>query len=209
MKSNKGSVFHDLRSSLNGVICMGSLLQDSELDEDQADILRYMMMSADKAMGQVRDLQLNYSHIPKEDSPASEKSAFAAEPIPRKKNKSGPLSILVAEDDEVSRLYLTTLLRRENWNIDEASDGREALDLFNQGDYNLILMDVSMPGVDGIQAARTIRETDAEVPILAITAHGEGELQEEFRQAGMSDVLRKPIHDEYLIGKIKSIYPES
>lgn len=209
MKSNKGSVFHDLRSSLNGVVCMGSLLQDSELDEEQADILRYMMMSAEKAMDQVRDLQLNYSHIPKEDSSVPEKKAFAPVPAARKKNKSHALSILVAEDDEVSRLYLTTLLRRENWRIDEASDGREALDLFRQGEYNLILMDVSMPGVDGIQAARTIRETDSEVPILAITAHGEGELQEEFRQAGMNDVLRKPIHDDYLIGKIKSIYPEA
>ena len=209
MKSSKGSVFHDLRSSLNGVICMGSLLQDSGLDEEQADILRYMILSAEKAMTQVRDLQLNYSHTPKDESPVSEKSSFAAEPMPRKKVKPGCLSILVAEDDEVSRLYLTTLLCRENWSIDEAADGREALDLFKQGDYNLILMDVSMPGLDGIQAARTIREIDSDVPILAITAHGEGELQEEFRQAGMNDVLRKPIHDDYLIGKIRSLYPGS
>ncbi len=208
MKSSKGSVFHDLRSSLNGVICMGSLLQDSGLSEEQADILRYMMMSAEKAVNQVRDLQVNYTHIPRDDPSVSEQSSFAAEPMPPRKLGQGELSILVAEDDEVSRLYLTTLLRREKWNIDEAADGREALDLFRQGSYNLILMDVSMPGLDGIQAARRIRETDADVPILAITAHGEGELQEEFRQAGMNDVLRKPIHDDYLIAKIKSLYPE-
>ena len=217
---------------------MGSLLQDSELDEEQADVLRYMMMSAEKAMNLVRDFQLNYSHIPKEEF-SSEEHSFpqvqnrlqkiqvqktqsqktqsqktqsqktqSQKTQSQKTQSQKGLSILVAEDDEVSRLYLTTLLRRENWDIDEAANGREAVDLFRQGDYDLILMDISMPGLDGVQAAKTIRETNSAIPILAITAHGEGELQEEFRQAGMNDVLRKPIHDDFLIGKIRSIYPE-
>jgi len=193
----KSLLFHDIRSSLNGVICMGSLLKDTDLNEEQADLLKYMLLSADKTLTLINEFQNKYRSTPLDDQPLPA--------VPAAESPGEPLSVLVAEDDEVSRLYLTTLLKREHWKIDEASDGKEALELFEQNEYQVILMDVSMPGVDGIHAARKIREKNPLVPILAITAHGEGELQEEFRMAGMTDVLRKPIHDEFLIGKIKSL----
>jgi len=193
----RGVLFHDIRSSLNGVICMGSLLRDTGLNEEQADLLKYMLLSADKTLALINEFQNNFKSAPLSEEPGPSRPAELPE--------GTSLSVLVAEDDEVSRLYLTTLLRREHWKIDEASDGMEALELFEQNEYQVVLMDVSMPGVDGIQAARKIRQKNPKVPILAITAHGEGELQEEFRQAGMTDVLRKPIHDEYLIGKIKTL----
>ena len=190
-------LFHDIRSSLNGVICMGSLLKDTDLTKEQTELLQYMLMSAEKTLNLVNEQQkslkssLTGSVNPSENTPPD--------------GAGETLSILVAEDDDVSRLYLTTLLKRENWRIDEAADGLEALELFEQNSYHVILMDVSMPGVDGIQAAQKIRERDSEIPILAITAHGEQELQNEFRRAGMTDVLLKPIHDEYLIRTIKSL----
>jgi len=192
----RSALFHDIRSSLNGVVCMGSLLRETDLTEEQADILKYMLLSADKTLTLINEFQNDCKSAPAIDRPETSLSSEESAP---------PLSVLVAEDDEVSRYYLTTLLRREHWMIDEASDGQEALDLFEQNVYQVILMDVSMPGVDGIQAAQKIREKDPQIPILAITAHGEGELQEEFRMAGMTDVLRKPIHDEFLIGKIRSL----
>jgi CheY-like chemotaxis protein len=201
----RGSIFHDMRSSLNGVICMGSLLEETELTDEQADLLKYMLLSAEKTLTLINEFQKNKVS---DDNPAENPGQVS-------KNNNIPendvsadkktFSILIAEDDSVSRLYLTTLLKKQNWHIDEACDGLEALDLFEKNSYQLILMDVSMPGVDGIQAAQKIRSKNKDIPILAITAHGEGELQEDFIKAGMSDVLRKPIHDEFLLSKIKSL----
>ncbi|MBF9014371.1 MULTISPECIES: response regulator [unclassified Oceanispirochaeta] len=200
----RGSIFHDMRSSLNGVICMGSLLEETELTDEQIDILKYMLLSAEKTLTLINEFQNKTV-----DNDSSRGSSSVNEEVTPPGNstieQNKTFSVLVAEDDYVSRLYLTTLLRRQNWHIDEACDGLEALELFEKNNYQLILMDVSMPGVDGIQAAQKIRSKNKDIPILAITAHGESELQEDFIQAGMSDVLRKPIHDEFLLSKIRSL----
>lgn len=209
MKKGRGSIFHDIRSSLNGVICMGSLLEETELTDEQLDLLKYMLLSADKTLTHINEFQKQKvsDDVSDDNTGYSEALSSADNHIQEKELPSDkkPFSILIAEDDDVSRLYLTTLLKRQNWHIDEACDGQEALDLFKNNSYQLILMDVSMPGVDGIQAAQEIRSKNKNIPILAITAHGEGELQEDFIKAGMSDVLRKPIHDKFLISKIKSL----
>lgn len=207
----QGSLFHDIRSSLNGVICMGSLLEETELSDEQRDILKYMLLSAEKTLTLIENVQKNTKDRESSEPDKGPKetlkkpgSVAALPPTNTKSNKTS-FSVLIAEDDSVSRLYLTTLLKRQNWHIDEAGDGLEALELFEKNNYQLILMDVSMPGIDGIQAAQRIRSKNKEIPILAITAHGECELQEDFIKAGMSDVLRKPIIDEFLMSKIKSL----
>lgn len=53
----RGSLFHDMRSSLNGVICMGSLLEETELSDEQADLLKYMLLSAEKTLALINDFQ--------------------------------------------------------------------------------------------------------------------------------------------------------
>ena len=200
----RGSIFHDMRSSLNGVICMGSLLKETELTDEQTDLLKYMLLSAEKTLTLIDEFQNKTVNNDSSSGSSSVNEEIAA-PVNSTIEQHKAFSVLVAEDDYVSRLYLTTLLRRQNWHIDEACDGLEALELFEKNSYQLILMDVSMPGVDGIQAAQEIRSKNKDIPILAITAHGESELQEDFIQAGMSGVLRKPIHDEFLLSKIKSL----
>ena len=204
-----GGPFHDIRSSLNGVICMGSLLKDTELNQEQKELLEYMLLSAGKSLDLINDLQKSGQAGSQAGmSGLSEKKGNAGYPVSGAAPEgtgNKPLSILLAEDDDIGRLYLTTLLKRQNWYVDEASDGLEALELFKRNSYQIVLMDVSMPGVDGIQASRQIREINSDIPILVITAHGEGELQEDFQEAGISDVLRKPIYDEFLLNKIQSL----
>jgi CheY-like chemotaxis protein len=182
---------------------MGSLLKDTDLTDEQADLLKYMLLSAEKTLSllneQQKKIKTSKQGIPSHAS-SPELTSF-----PDGSSAGRPLSILVAEDDEVSRLYLTTLLKREHWQIDEAANGVEALEFFTQKDYQVILMDVSMPLMDGIQLVQKISEDNSDIPVLAITAHGEVDLQEELLQAGMTEVLLKPIHDEYLLGRIKSL----
>jgi len=194
---------HDIRSSLNGVICMGSILGETDLTDDQADILKYMMTSAEKALELLEE-------VPGQDDPSRKelpgKSQKAEEYNPEYRSRGErEFRVLVAEDDDINRLYLTTILKRENWVIDEASDGFQAVEMTDRRHYQMILMDVSMPGLDGIQAARRIREKNTTTPILAITAHGLQDLNDDFRDAGMDEVLRKPISEDNLIRVIKKL----
>lgn len=106
--------------------------------------------------------------------------------------------ILVAEDEGVNRLYLRTFLEKENCLVDEAIDGLEALALAKQNEYDLILMDINMPQMDGLEASLRIREAGISVPIVAITAHAFGEDRFHILQAGLDEIVRKPFDGDDL-----------
>lgn len=102
--------------------------------------------------------------------------------------------ILVAEDHGDGRRMLKTFLELNGYDVLEAADGYEAVEKAVEEQPNLILMDVAMPALDGVQAANVIRQHDSltEVPILAITAYGDF-YDERARRAGCNEVLSKPV----------------
>ena len=108
-----------------------------------------------------------------------------------------PLAILVAEDNHVSRLLAGQLLKREGHTVTEALTGLEAVTLYERGTFDLILMDIQMPDMDGFEATAEIREreraTGEHVPIIAVTAHAIKGDRERCLEAGMDDYLSKPI----------------
>jgi CheY-like chemotaxis protein len=99
--------------------------------------------------------------------------------------------ILVVEDSAVLRNVAGLHLKRYNVDVDYAADGFEALDAVRQKPYSLILMDVNMPNMSGLEATRKIREIEdaREIPIVAVTA---SEIKENCLQAGMNDYVTKP-----------------
>jgi two-component system sensor histidine kinase/response regulator len=107
------------------------------------------------------------------------------------------LRILVAEDNEFNAQLLEQLLERRGHKVRLASNGREALDLASGGGFDLLLLDVHMPELDGFQVARAIRalERTAEghLPVIALTARSRREDREQCLAAGMDDFLSKPI----------------
>ncbi|MGA2721413.1 MAG: response regulator [Bryobacteraceae bacterium] len=110
---------------------------------------------------------------------------------------TSPLAILVAEDNHVSRLLVGQLLEREGHTVTEALTGLEAVTLYERGTFDLILMDIQMPDMDGFEATAEIREreraTGEHVPIIAVTAHAIKGDRERCLEAGMDDYLSKPI----------------
>ena len=107
-----------------------------------------------------------------------------------------PRRILVAEDVELNRDLIRTVLERDGHDVVFAWNGRQAVELVRQFSFDLILMDVQMPLMDGIEATRQIRELDgpgADVPIVALTANVMAAEQDKCLKAGMNDVLLKPI----------------
>jgi signal transduction histidine kinase len=101
--------------------------------------------------------------------------------------------ILIAEDNFINQEIILGLLENSNILIDIAEDGEEAIELHKKNSYNLILMDIQMPVMDGYEAAKIIRESDQKIPIIAITASAMKEDIEKSLEAGMNDHLNKPI----------------
>jgi CheY-like chemotaxis protein len=109
--------------------------------------------------------------------------------------------ILVAEDDWVNQEVILELLREViGFNVDIAQNGESAVDLVQKNNYNLILMDMQMPQMDGLEATRCIRQIPElkALPIIAMTANAFAEDEADCMEAGMSDFITKPVDPNIL-----------
>lgn len=121
----------------------------------------------------------------------------------RQYSQGGPIRVLIAEDDGINSLYLNTLLSRKGYQVDVAENGALAVNLCRMNPYHLILMDVSMPVMDGLEATREIRQFAPDMSIIAVTAHAYEEDQRRIRSAGMNDIVLKPIDEVDLMHAIQ------
>jgi CheY-like chemotaxis protein/HPt (histidine-containing phosphotransfer) domain-containing protein len=126
---------------------------------------------------------------------------------------SRPLNILVAEDNEVNQYLIQRILNNLGHSVEIAKDGQCAIDLFNSGDFDIILMDVRMPVMDGIEATAAIRAMDRDspksnIPIIALTADASTHHITEYRKVGMNDVCLKPIELPLLLTSINKVLGE-
>ncbi|RCH53671.1 hypothetical protein DJ568_16680 [Mucilaginibacter hurinus] len=138
-----------------------------------------------------------------------------AEPVVPKKLSSNfceryPFVLLVAEDNLMNQHVIIHILRKLGYTPDVVKNGREALEAANQKDYTLILMDMQMPVMDGLEATRLIRKTLVQQPvIIALTANTMQGDEQICIDAGMDDYLGKPISLEALTGKLQKWYSKS
>ena len=119
-------------------------------------------------------------------------------------------NILVAEDNSLNQEVIEGMLSYEGFNVDIANDGREALYMLDQKNYDLVLMDMQMPVMDGIATTIEIRKQSKfnQLPIIAMTANAMQQDKERCLQAGMNDYVSKPIHPESLyLALLKWIAP--
>jgi two-component system, sensor histidine kinase and response regulator len=127
------------------------------------------------------------------DAPPTAGPPTGREPVPA----AAPLRILVAEDNEFNAQLLEHLLVRRGHRVRLASDGREALALAGEGGFDLLLLDIHMPELDGFQVIRAVRERErsagGHLPVIALTARAGPEDRERCLAAGMDDFLTKPI----------------
>ncbi|MGM0594712.1 MAG: response regulator [Pseudomonadota bacterium] len=112
------------------------------------------------------------------------------------------LTILLAEDNPINSKVAQTLLEQEGHRVELAQNGTEALDLLRRNHFDLVLMDLHMPVMDGIEATRCIRQLDdpakARIPVIALTANIMQEERERCLEAGMDNFLAKPFTPEKL-----------
>jgi len=119
------------------------------------------------------------------------------------------LRVLIAEDNDINQKVMTFLLSNYVASIDVVPDGRKLLQKLNEQSYDLILTDVQMPHINGIQATRHIREVEnvngGHIPIIALTAYSQLGERERCIKAGMDEFLCKPFDDEHLVMLMASV----
>jgi PAS domain S-box-containing protein len=121
----------------------------------------------------------------------------------------GDLHILLAEDNRVNQILTRRILEKKGHEVTIAGDGQEALDLLESRKFDLVLMDVEMPEMDGFSASRVIREREAgrgeHIPIIAMTAHAMSGDRERCLAAGMDGYLSKPLDVKRLMEAIAEL----
>lgn len=126
----------------------------------------------------------------------------------RAETDEASLSILVAEDNPLNQVMIRTVLEAVGHRVHLVETGLQALNAVSDANYDLVLMDISMPEMDGVQATRQIRQlegTASQIPIIALTANAMKGDREKFISAGMSDYLSKPINVRELLLTIEQL----
>ncbi len=110
--------------------------------------------------------------------------------------------VLVAEDSSVIQNLLKKILLFENCKISSAKDGQQVLDMFEKESFDLVIMDINLPKVDGLEATKNIRAKSA-IPIIGISGNAKNLPEEQFFEAGMNEYMQKPLDYDKLIEMVK------
>jgi PAS domain S-box-containing protein len=154
-------------------------------------------VQSEMGRGSVFRFSARFSPGRPEDLPAVHGGEAAKGPSPH------PCSILLAEDDRMNQLFTTKLLEEMGHRVEVAGNGREALAMLAEGSFDIVLMDVEMPEMNGEEAVKALREgraggPNADLPVIALTAHALRGHREQFMHAGMTEYIAKPVSSETL-----------
>ena len=111
-------------------------------------------------------------------------------------------TVLVAEDNDSNYILMTYILRGQ-YSVVRARDGQEALDVVDGGGIDLVLMDIKMPVMDGLEATRKLKETHPQLPVIALTANVFDSDRDAAIAAGCDDFLAKPVSAKLCLEAIK------
>jgi len=140
---------------------------------------------------------------------ATDKVAASATSSVSSSNSKRPLNILLVEDNRVNQVLATRILEKQGHHVSVAGNGLEALAILTSNPFDLILMDIEMPEMDGLEATRSIRENESpsgkHLPIIAMTAHAMTGDRDKYLTAGMDAYISKPIDAKHLLEMIERL----
>ncbi|MDE0470519.1 MAG: response regulator [Ekhidna sp.] len=120
--------------------------------------------------------------------------------------------IIVVEDSNVVQNLLKKILSRLNYEVESAKNGQQLIDMMSNSTYDLILLDINMPVMDGMECAKSIRAMDdaqKDVPIIAITGNAKNYTKKDFKAVGINSVVPKPLDYDFLIEQVKKFASDS
>lgn len=113
--------------------------------------------------------------------------------------------VLIIDDEKNIRLTLSKCLKYIDFDVDEAINGEEGLEKFWASHYDLIVLDLKMPGMDGLEVLKRIREKDRETPVIVVTAHGTVDVAVDAMKLGAADFMQKPFTPREIQDRVKEI----
>jgi CheY-like chemotaxis protein len=186
---------HNLKTPLNAIMGYSQLLlRDKGMDTEQRKYLHTITENSTDLLNQI-DTLLN-----------EQEKRTGREKIPGL-GKMDIDSILIVDDVSFNRTLLRIMLERHGYVLDEARNGKEALDKIRLNKPDLILMDITMPVMDGIEALKEIRKSESKIsnlPVIAVTAQSRKGNKERLLSAGFDGYLQKPFKEEELMKMIKA-----
>jgi len=120
-------------------------------------------------------------------------------------NTEDGMKLLIVEDEESLNKVLVKVLRKLGYMTDSAFDGDEALDLYFENNYDLVILDLNLPKLDGMEVLKVIREDNAELPVLILSARSEIHDKIQGLDEGANDYLTKPFHFDELTARVRAL----
>jgi len=207
-------VSHQIRVALNDIAGFAELLAQEALTPEQARFVEFIVTSADRIRAVLEDMLGGAPAVPDSDRaalrtsppPAASESSLQADAD--KGSAAGDnrnYKVLIVDDVPENRMLLDVLLRRQGYTTVQCSSGVQAVELCDGDRFDVILMDIQMADMDGLEATRTIRSRgpNAQTPILALTAAAALEDEERCLNAGFDDCIRKPVAKDRLLRKVQ------
>jgi CheY-like chemotaxis protein len=196
----------EINTSVNGILGMANLLKDFDLNNEQIKNANAIIKSGEKLLQNTKlifegDSNPNKILITMNDQFANKKPKH---PVSPEFSNEFPVKILVAEDDLINQHLAVKMLNKLGYKPDIVSNGKEALEIVSEKQYDVILMDGLMPEMDGFEATKMIRLClETQPVIIALTASTMYGDKEKCIQAGMDDYLSKPIDLNLLAAMIE------
>lgn len=120
-----------------------------------------------------------------------------------------PNRVLIAEDSSVIQNLVKKILEFQNFEITAVKNGEQVLQMLQKDHFDIILLDINMPVMDGMESVKAIRaladKEKAKVPVVAITGNARNYSEEEFKEAGFNEVLMKPLNFDKLVMVVKDL----
>ena len=117
--------------------------------------------------------------------------------------------VLIAEDSSVIQNLAKKILEFQNFEIHSVKNGQQVLDALEKEDFDILLLDINMPVMDGMECAKAVRalkdEKKAKLPMIAITGNARNYSMEDFKEAGFDDMLAKPLNFDALVAQVKAL----
>ncbi len=143
-----------------------------------------IFINSEEGVGSEFSFELNYEKAVKEIDEQSQKENISI--------GTTNFNILIVDDNRINQIVTQNILKKKGYTCDLASNGMDSIDMLKKESYDLVLMDINMPEMNGLEATKVIRTFNTNIPIIALTAVEEGEIRDQALSVGMNDVIIKP-----------------